>query len=594
MDRETTTNNDDRNTHDTERQKKRKSPPIREEKDGQGEGQSRDPNGEENREGGVSIVDNGRYILSQTGSDVHVKGVPEADLAGGFLPISPDSDSSSSSARTPRKRRAERQGRPPRPITHFFCGSNLREVAERIFPAIMGNDTHGRLLEYLLFNAGRFSRGEKVLLPHGLVLSCAGQASDPTNSRSGAILRAFKAEVLPGFSWKEYAPGERTREVEAHGLPDTLIHALSDDLRILPTPEQKKVWFGSGKVLSPDDAKVLRERMKAQAEDHSIVLTDDAAFIRQYLHAITPRIFTSLINLNASEAHAFVQRIADDGVRMVQNIILRSILAQPQPFYRPVSNSHRLFEVAKGLQGIKSEARHILLRGCFDIDADALHLAIVATVWDVSELKAQLARAGAPGLWRAITEHMAGRALTDEEHAHYKASVKHPVYAFTYGGGSARIAEQFSDHDETGLFTDYDDAARHLLAMPALAALHEARQRIVQSIIEKGGMDGYYGFVEMKRGRTPLSVLSMVSSSYELALMRTLFDVAAEHQKECSIVLYQFDGVTVRFRTHDRQRHYIIRKMRDRFGEKATELGIITSLKVVALEVSRQEKNEAG
>ena len=191
-----------------------------------------------------------------------------------------------------------------------------------------------------------------------------------------------------------------------------------------------------------------------------------------------------------------------------------------------------------------------------------------------------------PAVWRRLTSHVAadlhGRdtdthPLSEPEHEAYKSALKHGVYALGYGGGERAIADQVKGHDTTGLFDDYDEVVGSMLRWDVLAAVFEAKERMMARIIEEKGMRGHYGWIPMQKGRGPLSVLAMASSSYELALMRTVFDVAAEHPDYCIVLVYQFDGVTLRFR-RQADAGWVIQKMKDAFDRKASELGITTSL----------------
>src|SRR5690606_7311005 len=146
-----------------------------------------------------------------------------------------------------------------------------------------------------------------------------------------------------------------------------------------------------------------------------------------------------------------------------------------------------------GLQQLPAPVRKAHTRGCVELDADALHLAIMAQVWDIPELQELLVTRGAPTVWRVLVDHVAtqihGRALqanplSHEERKAYKAAIHHGVYALGYGGGKKQIAQQIKAHAPSGLFEDYPAVVTAMRSLPCLGAVFEAKERMLKQIAE--------------------------------------------------------------------------------------------------------------
>ena len=442
------------------------------------------------------------------------------------------------------------------------------------------------MMELLLFAKDR-RYSDAILLPHRALAHTCGVDPQDGGFRSGEFLERFREDVLPGFCWSDYEHGERVREVLDDGLPPTVLEALHLELLRNPNRIPDRVYFASGFAY---DAK--RDRKKVREEDETMIElpeTEDQRFIQDYLHNVPVRSFDFLED-TLDEAYAAALALERDEVRLPALQMLRSIYDQPFPFYNPVANSYRLFAIRGGLQQLNRKVRHPLMRGLWDVDADALHLAIMAKAWDIPELQAFLETRSAKALWRSIVEHVAYvlhglEGVTDAQYEAYKAAIKHGVYALGYGGGKAKIAQQIRAYDDERLFTGIGEDALvgALTSHELLGHVFEAKERALALIVERGYMEGAYGEVWMRskkagqKARKPLTVLAMVSSSYEMALMRTAFEVATEHAESCTILLYQYDGVTVRMR-READVDWVIAKMQAAFDVTAKELGIATQI----------------
>jgi hypothetical protein len=480
----------------------------------------------------------------------------------------------------------KRRGRKQRTLSRYTCSAAFRNAFERRLPGLKRRPAYWQLLEHLLFAKER-GRDRPLLIPHEELAAMAGE--EASTYRSGDFLVAFQRDVLPDFEWEEYSYAHnRVREVADDGLPGWAVEELRKELAVSPLDIEDRVYFATGyRYDKKRDPKRLWLADLAEAEQAAVeqALNADQAAIAEYLHGLSKRNFCFL-SQHAAGASAVAAAIENAEARTQAQKLLARIHIQPVPAYRPVGNSYRMFSAVGGLQQLYKDVRVALMAGCCDLDADALHLAIMASKWEIPELQQFLDTHGAAAVWRALTAHVAddlhGRdpmshPLSEAEHKAYKGALKHGVYALGYGGGKDAIARQVKDHDTTGLFGDYEGVVDCMLRWDVIAAVFEAKERMMAQIIEDKGTEGHYGWIPMQKGRGPLSVLAMGSSSYELALMKTVFDVATQYSDYGTILVYQFDGVTIRFR-RKADTDWMIEKMQTAFDEKARELGITSSL----------------
>lgn len=278
-------------------------------------------------------------------------------------------------------------------------------------------------------------------------------------------------------------------------------------LPVLATPpnEAGSLYFATGRKYNPSaDRGCLNREAHAEAVKLTAdkILVADQELLLDYHHALPPNSFTRLIQDGLYGALAAVKNIKNAAARAQTSAVLRRLQGASVPYYTAVHNSYRLYQPVAGLQQLKREVRASLMRGCVDLDADALHIAIMAKQWGVQELQALLQDHGAKGFWRELTTFMAGRPLRDVEQKAWKGVLKHGVYALGYGGGEAKIAEQIQAYDETCVvgshFGSYEKVVARMKAMPQMDALFKAKDYWVKRISEEGGMRGAYEWVPLR------------------------------------------------------------------------------------------------
>ncbi|EFH87204.1 hypothetical protein [Ktedonobacter racemifer] len=114
---------------------------------------------------------------------------------------------------------------------------------------------------------------------------------------------------------------------------------------------------------------------------------------------------------------------------------------------------------------------------------------------------------------------------------------------------------------------------------PLIADLLQAIKLTKEEIIEDGGYNGAYGFIEYDGEEDIDSYLCRVIGSYELAIIASCFELARE-RGDFQVVLYQYDGVTIKLAKNDRPDRVasVLSAIQQRASQTAQSFGIYTTL----------------
>lgn len=439
----------------------------------------------------------------------------------------------------------------------------FRVAVEKRYPSLSLDPAYWHTLEYLLFHKGAAHWDEEtdtLLLPYWLLALFSG--IDPadknavSNFNSGDYLDRFRRDVLTDLMVKDHvytAEKKECRTVVGTGIDADIIELRDEELSrniTLKEYQRERVYFASGNRFRPDAKQKARavELAEAKALRAGLDETPEQKVILDYLNELPPNVFTSLLAANYDAAKEIVNAIEDKGTRSANQTIMRRIADVGAPVYRPITNSFRVYDIQAGMQQLIRPARKALLRGCYEADGDAMHIAIMAKAWGVESLQEILRHGGGVRFWVELLEAMTGHefVIGSESYKAHKDVIKHAaVYPLGYGSGDEKLVEGFERDDTARLFGDPVDAVRRLHSVPFMRDLYEARERVKAEIIASKGIDSPLGRVRMQKGRGPLTVLAMANAAYEVKLIASLFD-AARGQSDFKVILYLFDGVVIK------------------------------------------------
>jgi len=366
----------------------------------------------------------------------------------------------------------------------------------------------------------------------------------PKDFKSHDFLQAFKTDVLPGFEWSDYSyVEERARVVTCTGLcgEDYALLRLHYELKKSVLGENG-IYLSSHRLdgyLEDDYSRAIADAAR-RSEDRKI--SAEARMIQSYHNGLPSSIFKRLVKPNIECAQAWLDANLEGEAKRQAQDILDLISVTPKPILTPSkaqgdfkAPAARLFEIRPRLGSIRSELRHILMRSpnVFEVDLQSSQLGILAALWSVPELTELLK--GGMSIW----EHLA--QFLDAP----KDALKRSLYGVCYGAGKAGLIEELE-----GQVPDPESFVEAFLAVPTVKLLWDARDRRLKEITDGKAGGEYLRDPLTGRAfyRAPHQELALEAQAVELAIISAVYHVQAEFPDEVTILLYQYDGLTIRFR----------------------------------------------
>ena len=374
-----------------------------------------------------------------------------------------------------------------------------------------------------------------------------------------------------------YTHTARTVDID---FPQHIIEARNK-LLLENNKDRHQVYICSGKTFNRSTFNNLRvEDFNTMSQLQGAIISPLSKKFQDYLNMLPPHIFSKMLN-HVGEALEYINRKHPNGTyvlaeeqRYNYSLYLFSIEERPQPMYVGSRNRNtiRLFELYMGLQGIQSDVRRILTQDWVEMDLQNAHLAIIAKVWDVPEIKTFLATG--QSIWESLLPYM-GIELNDNES---KSITKKFLYGCVYGMSNKTL--------KTGMVTTLNETKYNaFVSHPIIKAILKARAKRIKDITNKGGIITYLKeaihvikFVneEGKWEDNLLTILSQEASEYEMLLLEPIIDLAIS-SKDFHVTLYQFDGVSIHIRDTSKK-DYILKRIKKAVDKRAKELDILTTL----------------
>lgn len=240
--------------------------------------------------------------------------------------------------------------------------------------------------------------------------------------------------------------------------------------------------------------------------------------------------------------------------KVQQLAVVAQIERDPKPHYQAVPKTTRLYAIGLNWLGMKREIRAILTSGYWQIDIKSAQLCISAALWDWP-IEKYISNESA---WDHL-RHELGARNTNEQ---LKNQLKTFMYSLLFGATTHTLAQKANDMGHT-----------QLMMLPMVKDVLAARDRANNNLRQKRSLRDAWGSKrEIKHGKGENSEPSQIRSilcttcqSYELALLKPVFDYAEQH--DLQIVALNHDGV---YLAGDWETH--IAKVRDLVREKGQEL----------------------
>jgi len=469
-----------------------------------------------------------------------------------------------------------------------ICSQVFREAILKEYPGLQNNNLFWRHIDRLLFCKAHQVADDNGVTVLGIPISQRHIAfdfkamSEFHNNRFCALyyIEKFRTQV---FKYKliEY---DYNNSKCRYAVPNfsSKIERLIERERDKVYKNNRKVLIENGNILTPEIKRAIRKEDKEYAKIISKMhyMPEVATKIQNYLNDLPVNKFSSICKhipeaeLALYDKDANGNFIINVAAQKDQRDIIESLICQPQPFYVPSSkgNTVRLFEINKGLQGIHSHLRHILTQDSVEVDIQNAHLAIIAKLWNIQEIQDFLSTG------KSIWEELLPAMGYEYPNPVLKAQLKDFFYGLIYGMSLKTL--------EVGMtqvfgYTPFMKFYKH----PLVIAVKEGRNKRLKELRSKKlhvtplgkevkpycytDKDGYFE-------SNLTSILSQEANELEMLLLEPIFDLCLS-SKEMTIVLYQFDGLTINFQKRSR-RLPLIKKLKKLVEERAESLGIITTL----------------
>lgn len=487
-------------------------------------------------------------------------------------------------------------------LTRIVVSREFRSYVEQYLGVVLGNDiTKWRMMEYQLFSTNIDKLTGGLIVCSDVLASIEGEGRRQRQRRydGEGFLRRLRAEGMPIDWWSHDVAAKRCRVLKPIVLPWRFHRAIEEEL--CHPLGADAVYFDDGSRFNDDRRLAETERQRRTAQswtqryDGQYVEVAPARQLLTYLNGLPSNRYTLLCRRMA-DAYAAVERIthSEQETRVLiqgqQRRILRAIETQPQPFYKPVKNSVRIFGANYNITGLKREVRRALTAGWYEADLKQSQLAICAALWPIPEVQAFLAQGGR--IWASLFEHF-DTAPSEE----VKDIFKDALYAVLYGMSEDGLINGVRKRLDDEWFWEYlglnELLAQHgilngggqFLAHPLIQAILAARAERMQRVIDERGVQVVFGQWlvlegenEQNRMKSLRSLLVQEAQAMELALLEPIINLALDNN-EFTISLWQHDGFSVAFRDRSRAITWLRRFYRA-VADQAAKYHIITGLEV--------------
>ena len=447
----------------------------------------------------------------------------------------------------------------PAPVTKKF-----REMSRQCFPALDKDPVYWRFFSYLI--AGDFFDRDsgQLVLSRDVVAEVVGKAGDK-NVKAGDFLKRFKKQVMRDrFDYRDaWVAKVQARLLEKLDLPEQLKKALEEEDFMVSSG---KVSLADGKVFHRKKAKQMREGLKAQAmRAIEYAKNPEAEEMLRYLNMLPHNLFTSVWK-NKKQVKQAVAALDEGRGKTQIEAYVRSIMREPQPFYRPSAGvGDRIFGIGGNLTNVGAGIRAILVPEWYEADLKNSQLAILARIGEIKEVQSFLAQG--ENVWAELCRHM---GVPPDRYKDGKMALKGCLYPTTYGMSRANLKKTVvKKFDEKGLVGDPRKFLKHWI----IKALIKAREKLGRRIKAKGGMETCYGrFIERRSSEEVFwseneeevethQIMAIVAQALEMHLIYPAFELAKANRKEFTITLAQHDGFSVKFHRRAEEWKKRIRKV---------------------------------
>lgn len=452
-----------------------------------------------------------------------------------------------------------------------------------IFPALKESRSLRALTAYLL-RATPLEDGS-VLVPREVLKLCVGTKGN-NRFNGGNLLAEFSERVayLEPVELVNEATGElvdysftkgQARAVRVLWPADAM--DLITVERDRPIKDRLQVHFVDGTPYSrASRAETRKEQVTAASENVKCV---EAGELQAYLNGKASNGFAKMLDhLDELEGEARAT-LTGETLRTTLDTLM-TIAEQPQPIYKAVEGSTRLYESARGFTFLHRPLRWLMNEQLDWVEYDlvAAQAAIVCQLWG-AQLMSELFAHG-DNLWKVLLAEL-------DIGVEMKDFLKKLNYGVTFGAGYDRLVEVAREFAQAEAGNDKELAEELLRAtflpvveafwsLPIIVDLIEARTRRLHEIQRAmKNREPIISAVGERLTGTPTQILAQEAQAIEFRLVWPGLKVAIESDV---LMLYQADGWSAKLPADKTKAERIEKRMIDAVAQVAADMGIHTRL----------------
>lgn len=391
-----------------------------------------------------------------------------------------------------------------------------------------------RLLDYLLSGDLFDEETGLLMLPRELCMSMR-HGTQPTNS---FITKDFASKFSDHFFPLVLTPSKpkvKVTQIQSMDAPKWLVDAWD---RVQRAPRcERNVGFVSG---TEHDLGLRRRSRCTAALSHGVLPKHSTVQeVLDYMNGLDERHFDPILK-NWQDAYELALAIPDQHARKHQLAILNRIKVDPQPFYKPVELTSRIYGDGASFLGLNTELRNVLTSDWVKIDLKQAQLHIVSNLWGVTDVHAYI-NATPSGFWVDVANTMQVCAVKA------KPGIKRATYSLIYGSSRENILTKLEEYVARG-------EAERFWNHPVIRTLLSARSTRLKSLNLTGRIyDAFGNLMDLKTWKDSgnayskaMSVLSCQSQSYELPILHPVVEYAKSTQNRLHplhVTAWLHDGI---------------------------------------------------
>jgi hypothetical protein len=330
-------------------------------------------------------------------------------------------------------------------------------------------------------------------------------------------------------------------------------HLFNTIIQIKCKKHSQFTRLSTGEILdSKSYTQLEHERRKLYHKEYNVnQLHPDLLSLKKlqnHLNNLPANTFQRLFNKNSSQALTYINSIPDKESRTSALITFRQIELSPKPLYNNFEETGtcRLY-TSSSFANIKREVRKIFFQTFVEVDLVCAHLSIIACMLDCKKLQEHLQT---PNQKWDIFLPQHDNIIIHE----LKPVVKEAVYSIVYGKAKPFVRKsliaQYSEYQNKAFSKPINNEwakneADKLLNSAIISELLSKIRSFLEAIRKKAFLDAFGRAYKANNSEQARSFLSFILHSFEFKLLLPIFEDLIRRKRQ-NIVLYQFDGFTVK------------------------------------------------